>query len=337
MATMEDVAKEAGVAVSTVSYAINGNRPISEATRARIEEAMRRLDYRPHAMARALASKRSRILAVALPTSRRSVGRTEVDFVQAAAEAANERGYHVVMWPSDLHEGHASSSFGRHGLIDGVLMMEVRLQDDRVEALQRANRPMAMIGRTAEPDSIPHVDVDFATTLDDAVAHLAELGHQHLLFVNHSHEEYAAGYGPAVRAAEGFHAAVQRRGLTGISCDCEENAAAAATTLGRTIGDHPDITAAIVMNEPAIPGLFVALGRAGRSVPTDFSVVSVVSSAGVAQMSIPALTYYEAPTAELGRRGAELLIAAVENETPEAAPTLVPCRFQPGASTAPAP
>jgi DNA-binding LacI/PurR family transcriptional regulator len=80
---MEDVARAAGVAVSTVSYAINGTRPISAATRARIEEAMDALGYWPHAVARALASRRSRIIAVALPTERRGLGRTDLDCVSA--------------------------------------------------------------------------------------------------------------------------------------------------------------------------------------------------------------------------------------------------------------
>jgi DNA-binding LacI/PurR family transcriptional regulator len=56
MATMQDVAKRAGVALSTVSYALNGTRPISDATRQRIFAAMKELDYEPHALARGLAS-----------------------------------------------------------------------------------------------------------------------------------------------------------------------------------------------------------------------------------------------------------------------------------------
>ena len=76
MATMNDVAKLANVSLSTVSYALNGKRPISEATRARILLAMAELDFQPNAMARALASKRSGILALLFPISERGLGIT---------------------------------------------------------------------------------------------------------------------------------------------------------------------------------------------------------------------------------------------------------------------
>ena len=67
MPTMLDVAKRANVALSTVSYALNGTRSISEKTRQRIFAAMEELGYRPHALARGLASKRSRIIALLFP------------------------------------------------------------------------------------------------------------------------------------------------------------------------------------------------------------------------------------------------------------------------------
>ena len=86
MATISDVARAAGVSASTVSYAISGMRPISEETRRRIFASMEDLGYQPHAMARGLASKRSRILALLYPMQYRSLGLTELGFVVAAAD-----------------------------------------------------------------------------------------------------------------------------------------------------------------------------------------------------------------------------------------------------------
>ena len=73
MPTMHDVARRANVSISTVSYAINGTRPISEETRQRIFAAMEELGYQPHALARGLASKRSRIVALLYPTAERGL------------------------------------------------------------------------------------------------------------------------------------------------------------------------------------------------------------------------------------------------------------------------
>ena len=89
MATIKDVARRAGVTISTVSYAINGTRPVSEKTRAVIFQAMDDLGYRPHAMARALASKRTRILALLFSPLERGLGLTELEFVTCAADAAD--------------------------------------------------------------------------------------------------------------------------------------------------------------------------------------------------------------------------------------------------------
>ncbi|MBN2472482.1 MAG: LacI family DNA-binding transcriptional regulator, partial [Anaerolineae bacterium] len=81
MPTMSDVARRAKVALSTVSYAINGTRPVSEATRQRVFDAMEELGYKPHALARGLASRRSRIIALLFPLSERGLGFTELEFV----------------------------------------------------------------------------------------------------------------------------------------------------------------------------------------------------------------------------------------------------------------
>jgi DNA-binding LacI/PurR family transcriptional regulator len=76
MATMQDVANMARVSLSTVSYAISGSRPVSAATRERIEEAMRQLDFRPNAIARSRASRRCRILALTCPAVYNRFGNT---------------------------------------------------------------------------------------------------------------------------------------------------------------------------------------------------------------------------------------------------------------------
>src|ERR1700690_4664954 len=104
MPTMLDVARLAGVALSTVSYTINGTRPISLETQQRIFTAMQELGYRPHALARGLASKRSRIIALLFPASERGLGITELEFVTSAADIARELGYNLILWPSELRD-----------------------------------------------------------------------------------------------------------------------------------------------------------------------------------------------------------------------------------------
>src|SRR5438128_10940604 len=104
MATIHDVARQAGVSVSTVSYVINGTRKISDATSARVRLAMEELGYRPNAFARGLASKRTRTIGLMFPTPERGLGVTELEFVTSTAEACRNAGYQMILWTNEVHE-----------------------------------------------------------------------------------------------------------------------------------------------------------------------------------------------------------------------------------------
>ena len=104
MATMQDVADLAHVSLSTVSYTLTGKRPVSAATRARVEQAMAQLDFRRSPVARALASRRTHVLALAYPVYGVSLGATLNEIVQGAVEAAREADYELVLWPVSSSE-----------------------------------------------------------------------------------------------------------------------------------------------------------------------------------------------------------------------------------------
>lgn len=325
MPTMLDVAKRAGVALSTVSYALNGTRPISEETRQRIFAAMEELGYRPHALARGLASKRSRIIALLFPVSERGLGFTELEFVTSAADAARENGYSLILWPSETHDPSALRQFTQQGLVDGVIIMEVHLHDERVSLLRELGFPFSMIGRCADSAGISYVDIDFEQTIQETVGYLSALGHTHIAFLNQSQSLFDAGYGPVVRTHTYFEQAVQQAGLTGIRRFCRATPQAGYEAFNELLNDHPDLTALVTMNERAVPGIMQAIADRGWRIPDDFSLVVIVSSARVAEMTTPPLTTTDAPAAEMGRLGAELLIQQLEAQEQGALQSLLPC------------
>lgn len=337
MVTMQDVAARANVSLSTVSYALNGTRKISDDTRARIEAAMSDLGYRRNAMARGLASRRSHVLALIFPATETGIGGTVAEFVTGATAAAREAGYHLVLWPFAAHEATGIRDLTQQGMADGVLLMEVRLDDPRVEVLHEAGVPYTMIGRTRELEGRPYVDIDFAATTEAAVDHLVVLGHRHIAFINHSAESAAAGYGPTLRAGEGFVAAMERRGLVGRALLCDETAEAGRSAVGELLEQDPSLTAFVTMNEIATFGVMSGLQARGLAVPTDVSVLGIVSSPGVGAMSTPPLTTMHAPGAELGRLGVQSLVARIDDAGRAHAPVLVTCDLEAGASVGPAP
>ena len=179
MPTMHDVARRASVSLSTVSYAISGTRPISKETRLRIFAAMEELGYHPHALARGLASKRSRILALLFPTSERGLGNTDLEFIIGAADTARDLGYNLVLWTSDINDSVELRQLIQQGLVDGVVLMEVHLDDRRIAYLREIGFPFSIIGRCTDLTGIAYTDIDFEQTVHDAVMHLIELGHTH--------------------------------------------------------------------------------------------------------------------------------------------------------------
>lgn len=337
MPTMQDVAKHAGVALSTVSYAINGTRPISEETRQRIFAAMKELDYRPNILARGLASKRSRIIALLLPAARRGLGLTELEFVMSATEVAREHGYHLVLWSTEIRDPQELQQLMQQGLVDGLIVMEIHEQDERVDLLREIQFPFTMIGRSADNEGINHVDIDFGQTMEVVVAHLSNLGHTHIAFINHAQEEYDAGYGPAVRAQHRFLQSIAAYGLHGLTRFCEADAAAGYTAVNDLLALDPSLTAIIVMNDCIIPGVLRAVTDRGWKIPDDFSIVATVSSARIAEMTNPTITTAEAPAKELGRLGTEMLIQYLEGEKKAFSEVLIPCELVIRESSGPCP
>ena len=338
MATMQDVARLANVSLSTVSYALSDARPVSAATKSRIEAAMAELGFQRNAAARSLASRRTHVLALTFPAMQQGLGGTVSEFVASAAETATKHGYQLVLWPLGANQPREISDLAKQGQADGVLLMEVLLEDPRVEALRATGVPFTMIGRTEQVADLSYVDIDFTQTTEDAVAHLAGLGHEKIAFLNHSAASRAEGYGPTVRADDGYAAAMRRRGLEPQAVLCDENPAAGRAAMSALLAREPGLTAVITMNEIATFGAAVELQSRDLRIPRDFSVLAIVTSPGVGAMSNPPLTTMHAPGAELGRLGVESLLALLHVDGSHVAgPVLLPCHLEPGASTGPVP
>ena len=335
MSTMLDVAKRANVALSTVSYALNNTRPISDETRQRIFKAMEELGYRPHALARGLASKRSRIIALLFPNPERGLGITELEFVTNATDTARENGYNLLLWSSEMHDPNELRLFAQQGLVDGVIVMEVRLNDERINLLREIDFPFSMIGRCENSDGIGFVDIDFEQTTQEVVTYLAGLGHKKIVFLNQSQSAFNAGYGPAVRTQAEFEKAIKTAGLAGISRFCRPAPQAGYKACNELLAGNLGLTALITMNERAVPGVMQAIADRGWRIPDDFSVVVIGSSARMAEMMTPPLTTSDIATAELSRLGVELLIQQLETQERQPLQKLVPCRLVVRGSTGP--
>ena len=336
MATINDVARAAGVSVSTVSYAISGARPIRPETRERIQSAMRSLGFQPNAMARSLASRRSRVIALIYPQIGGGIGGTAGEFVQSVAERAREAGYQLVLWPFRTDQAREIRNLARQRMADGVLLMEVCLDDERIDVLEAAQVPYAMIGRTRDVTERASVDIDFASTMETAISHLVGLGHRRIAFINHSGEQMSAGYGPAVRAAAAYDELMTGHGFEPLSRTCDDSPVMGRAVTAELLAADPGLTAIITMNELATFGVYAELTSRNLSIPGHVSVLGVVTSPGVGTLSYPPLTTMHSPGAELGRLAVDCLLSQLEPARSPIPNQLIPCVLEPGMSIGPA-
>lgn len=332
--TMKDVADRAGVSIATVSFVVNNTKRVSPDTRARIESAMVDLGFRRNIVARALASRRTRIIALLYPALEYSVRPTASDFIASAAQAASDADYHLVVWPDRGDPAELDALIGQ-GLVDGVLVMEVALDDARVEALRRLDFPFASIGRTRDIDGLYCVDIDFDTSMATAMDYLEGLGHREIVFVSSSRSDGVAEmYGPHVRSVEAYREAAAVRGIAPVVMLSGQSVMSGRTIAQSLARTAPQATAVIVRDDAAAAGLVAGLQGRGLRVPADVSVLSLLSSPEMASVCHPPLTFVSSPGRELGRLGVEALLHQLDGAEPTE-PVLRAGALELGESTGP--
>lgn len=242
--TMAEIATRAGVALSTVSYALSGKRSVSQETRDRVRRAIEELDYRPNGPARALASRTSRTLALFLPSPQWSLVPVQQTFVAGAAQATSDHDYALLL-STEPSEPERITDLLEKGRADGVILMETLLRDARVERLKERGHAFSLIGRCEGTDGISFVDIDFTAAVHKSVAHLAELGHRSVALFNFSEALLAAGYAGGLQALRGFEEAVAEFDLEGLHRPCGHTVPEAYAVARDLLVETPSCTAAV--------------------------------------------------------------------------------------------
>lgn len=334
---MREVAARAGVSIATVSFVVNGTKAVSEPTRRAVTEAMRELGYRNNVVARALASKRTRIIALLFPGDVQRLSRIALEIFMSAATRAAELGYHLVLWPTGVAPDEVADLVSGR-LVDGVIVMEVRMDDARIRELAALDVPFVSIGRTADTRDLPFVDMDFEGTVADGLDHLQGLGHRRFgLVIEDLEDGPLRGYGPTTRTERAFRDETAAPGRAGTVARCAPTPTGGRTAAGALLAADPGITAVMILNDQAARGLLSGLADAGRRVPDDVSILSLASSTEVGALVEPALSTMDAPGPELGRLAVETLLARLDGTAAELPHALLPCRLHEAASTGPAP
>lgn len=330
--TITDVARAAGVSISTVSYALSGKRPIGEKTRQRIEAAIEELGYRPNAGARALAGRRTYILAVTEPLRPDTYTPAHMAFVLATATAARAYDYDVLL----LTQEEAAGGLHRvttSRIVDGVIVLDVLAQDERVELVRQLGVPAALVGIPDDTEGLACVDLDFAAAATMAVDRLADQGHRVVGLLGHPSSVYERGSNFPIRFRDAFVARASERGLEVRRATPDRTIPAVRTAMAELLGPERDLTGLVMHCEDTVHMRALDILREeGLEVPHDVSVISAASTFDTSGFT-PPLDVIPLVAQDSCSRAVELAIAQITGEG-EPRVELIPPRYVERGSTA---
>ena len=335
--TISDMADALGLTKSTVSRALNGYGDIAEGTRLRVTQMAKKLNYQPLSYAQAVKTGRTRSLGLVLQLSDHDAHRPFLaEFLAGLSAGASKEGYTLTVASADTDADLLAQfrSLRQDGKADGFILPRAMEEDARVRFLDAARVPYVLYGRQPSRSDAAWFDVRGEDAMQDAVAHLAELGHRRIGFINGKMIYTYAGLREA-----GYLAAMASHGLTVepslIQRDAvtiEDGATAAAALL-----DLPDPPTALVCAvDSAALGAYRAAWPRGLIIGKDLSVIGYDGTRAGANAN-PPLTTFAVDNGAAGERLAALLIRRVRGEPPQDLRETTPATFVCRASTGPAP
>jgi DNA-binding LacI/PurR family transcriptional regulator len=325
---IEDVATAAGVATSTVSRALRGQRGVSEANRERIRQIAAELGYVPTSAASKLATGRTRTIGVLAPTVNRWFFSSVVEGIDEILLAAS---FDLMLFSLGGHGSQRQSVFDRTlrgRKVDGLIVLGFPLSPAEEGRLAEAGVPVVTVGHGIP--GVPSVSIDEYAVVAAGVSHLAELGHTDIAFLSGGLEFEMAFIVPRMRE-DAFRREMRRRGLpireewVGRSAFTVESAHSAGVTLAQTWDETGWPTAILASSDEMAFGLVSAFAQAGKRVPEDISVVGIDNHSFSESFGLSSVGQ---DAVEQGRTAARLTLAALSRpqKSPAAQPHTVYAR-----------
>ena len=309
MATIKDVAREAGVSVATVSRVFNESGPVSEETRRRIREVAARLQYAPHAGARSLITSKTNTIGVLLPDL---YGEFFSEVIRGMDQAAQRRGYHLLVSGShDAREEIEAALVAMRGRVDGLIAMSPHLDPPSLVANVPASVPVVLLNCVVDAQNYDALTIENRAGAYAMVRHLATLGHQRVAIIRGAEGNYDAterllGYRDALRDLS-----LAARAEWEVPGDFTEASGYRAIAPLLALRDRP--TAIFAANDAMAIGALSALREVGLRVPDDMAVAGF-DDIPLARYMSPPLSSVHVAIAELGARAVETLLHAIDSK-----------------------
>jgi LacI family transcriptional regulator len=306
-ARIEDVAKAAGVSVTTVSHALSGRRPVSALASERVNAAVRELGYRPNALARSLRTRRSLTVALLIPDITNPFYPVLARGLQDALGGA---GYHALICNTDAEPGLERELLDdlAQRQVDGMVVMASGLTAEDVAPYVDAGIAIVSLGRRIDHPLVDVVESDNAAGAALAARHLIALGHTRIGLIA------GTGLTGELRTA-GFRRTLAAAGLPGPDDLVAQGdwTREGGETAAHLLLDGQDVTALFAANDLMAIGAMDAATARAISVPDGVSLVGY-DDIDAARLLRPALTTVRNPAYEMGRAAGRLLTERLTGE-----------------------
>jgi DNA-binding LacI/PurR family transcriptional regulator len=323
--TIAEIAALAGVSTATVSRVLNGKKDVSLKTRLKIQRIIADHGYQPHALARSLSLKKTYNLGLIIPHTAEYLFSFPYfsELIRGISHHANAQGYRLLLATASSERSSADTyETVLYGAVDGLIVVDIKVQDERLKWLEREQIPFVLVGRPFQRSTMSCVDSDNVGGAYQATRYLLELGYEEVWLINGPAEHTVSVY-----REQGYQRALQEAGHSSGErvlygpFTVEGGYALAQEVLRRR--SHLATKAKqkgfglLAASDLQACGAILALKEAGLAVGREVSVIGF-DDVPLARVFDPPLTTVRQPIFEIGMEAARSLIRRIER--PEAPP-----------------
>jgi LacI family transcriptional regulator len=308
--TLEDIAQKSGVSRSTVSRVINGDDKVKEETHDRVMSVIQEFNFQPNLAARGLAARRTNILGLVIPSGVSALF-TDPYFpqlIRGVTSACNAQQYTVMLWLAEPEfERHTINQILHNGLLDGVIVSSMVMDDPIVQSLYESKMTFILVGRHPTLD-VNYIDMDNIQGGVDATMHLFGMKRNRVATIT-GPLNAVPGY-DRLRGYQKAHQLRNKEILPELIVEGDFTENSGYTAMRKLLPLHPD--GVFVASDMMALGAIRAIREEGLQIPADISVVGF-DDLPIASQITPPMTSIRQPTDRLGSLAVETLIEIIRH------------------------
>lgn len=321
--TIYDVAREANVSMATVSRVVNGNPNVKPTTRKKVLETIERLGYRPNAVARGLASKKTTTVGAIIPDIS-SIFFSEL--TRGIEDIATMYKYNIILSNSDQNTEKELRLIDTmlEKQVDGIIFMGGKITEDHVQQFKTANVPVVLAATHDETNSLPSINIDYKLAAYEATKTLIESTNEQPAFVTGNEYIQSNGlkYEGYLEALKEASIEVDENLIVEEECTYNGGLQAVSTLLEKKIKPK----AIFVATDEMAVGVIHSLQDAGIKVPDEVQVFGF-NNTRISLMVRPTLTTVVQPMYDIGAVAMRLLTKFMNKEDVDEHTVILPHRI----------